>query len=588
MRSASEIINLYASRRSETLPIRAIGTRITQIYDGQIALALPELDKNEAPAVANLIQTGIDQHAMRIASVLPVPCFVPNRVGNAEKQRTRDRHDTIYGWWAKNRMPLLLRKRARDLIALSNSPVLVRPPDNGIPRWHVREPLASYPAPCLNPTDLVPPDCIFTFRRSLAWLESRYPEATLRLAKADSTPDTLFDCLEYVDAEQITLLALGRQDPYGRNPGLGDVVLTSAPNLAQRPLAVVPGRITLNQLAGQFDQMVGMYLASAKLWGLHLHAVSRGIFGESWLESRQNETAVVLTEADPIEGVMGVVKGGTIKTERVSAGVQTIEAINHLERAQRLTGAVPAEMGGEAASNIRTARRGGQLMSASVDFPVQEHQELLAASLEEENRIAIALAKAYAGNKSVSMAIPGSRANLSYKANDIFETEDHLVKYAYAGTDTNGLVIEGGQRLGMKTISREHFMEIDPMIDNPDYEHDRIIREAIEDAILASIQAQAANPDGPYQPGDLGRLMDMVTSDNLDIATALQKLNEEVQERQVRAAMAQATPAELQPGLATPGAPGTAQALAPIAAPPQGLQNLMRLTGALVLPRRTG
>ena len=34
-------------------------------------------------------------------------------------------------------------------------------------------------------------------------------------------------------------------------------------------------------------------------------------------------------------------------------------------------------------------------MGGAVDFPVQEHQELLAASLEQENKIAIAIAKAY-------------------------------------------------------------------------------------------------------------------------------------------------------------------------------------------------
>jgi len=225
-------------------------------------------------------------------------------------------------------------------------------------------------------------------------------------------------------------------------------------------------------------------------------------------------------------------------------------------------------------------------MSAVVDFPVQEHQELLAASLEEENRAAIAIAKAYAGSRSVSIAVPGSRAKLTYKANDIFDSDDHLVEYAYAGTDTNGLVIEAGQRLGMGTISKGRFMEIDPMVRDPEFERDRIVKESLEAALLSSIQSQAADPNGPYQPGDLGRLIEMVVDGDVPLPKALQTLNEEVQARQARAAQQQASPAELQPGLATPGAPGTAQALAPIAGPSPALQNLTRLTGALRLPQR--
>ena len=50
-------------------------------------------------------------------------------------------------------------------------------------------------------------------------------------------------------------------------------------------------------------------------------------------------------------------------------------------------------------------------------------------------------------------------------------------------------------------------MELDPMVEDPQFEHDRIIAENIEQAFLTSIQQQAADPNGPYQPIDLARFV---------------------------------------------------------------------------------
>lgn len=586
MRSPAEIVALHNERRARHAPEKAVGARIIAAYDGDMKLALPELEPSEQPAVANLIQSGIDQHAMRIASVLPTPCFVPMRVGETEERRVRDRHDIMVGWWTTNHMNLLMRRRARLLVALATSPISIRPGSDGIPRWHIRDPLCTYPAPGLNPDELYPPDCIFTFRRSYDWLRARYDITSLATGQ-NVRADTMFDCLEYLDDEQITLIALGKQDAYSTpNPGLGDIVLASAPNLAGVPLAVVPGRINIGKLQGQFDQMLGMYLASAKLWGLHLHAVSRSIFAETWLQSNPGEQAEVIVEADPLAGQTGLVRGGHLTTERPDPGVQTLAAIDRLERNQRVTGTVPAEFGGEGGSGIRTARRGDQLMSSSVDYPVQEHQELLAASLEQEDRIAIAVAKAHAGSRLVNIPIPGQRAKLAYTANAIFENTDHSVEYAYAGTDTNGLVIEFGQRLGMGTISKERFMEVDPMIRNLELEKDRMVVEALNAAFLSSIQTQAADPQGPFQPADFAKLIRMVRDDKEDLPAAVEKIHAEIQQRQAAAAQQQATPAQLQPGLSAPGAPGTAQALAPVQGPNDSQQNLLRLLGSLRLPQR--
>jgi hypothetical protein len=256
-----------------------------------------------------------------------------------------------------------------------------------------------------------------------------------------------------------------------------------------------------------------------------------------------------------------------------------------LERNQRVTGAIPAEFGGESPTNVRTDRRGQSVVGGAIDFPVQEHQELLGASLEAENKIAIAVAKAWWPRKSKTFVVPFGTGQVTYTPEDTFDTDMHRVSYSYAGADTNTLVIESGQRVGMGTLSKRSFMMIDPMVTDADAEHQRVVLEAIETAHLQSIQQQAANPQGPYQPKDLARLTQLIFEKGLSLYEAEQKLHDELQKEQAAAAQGQLSPQQMQPGMSTPGAPGTPQMAQAIGPPQPSQDNLMSLLQTLRKPQ---
>lgn len=579
MRDVAEIQSLWTARRSAQQKTIAAGLIIRQIYNGEYPLVLPELEKSEQAGVANLIATGIDQHATRIASVVPNIICPPLKTSKAALDRADDRRLTLQAWWHANRVPKMLRRRARHLVGYASTPVLLRPHKDGYPCWEIRDPLATFPAPSAD-EDLVPTDCIFSFRRTRAWLKATYGIAPG--TGRNNTDDILIDILQYVDADEYVMVAVGTSEPtYPGATNTATVIeLSREPNRLEEVPVVIPGRVTLDRLQGQFDQIVGMYQSQATLWAMHIHAVRRGIFKETWLESAPNEEATIVTPADPYQGDVGVVRGGKLVQYTVDPGVQTIQALNMLERNQRITSAVPAEFGGESPTNVRTDRRGQSVVGGAVDFPVQEHQELLAASLERENLIAIHIAKRYFGNTTKTFVVPFGRGQVTYTPNVTFDTDAHRVSYAYAGTDTNSLVIESGQRVGMGTLSKRSFMMIDPMVTDPDAEHDRIILESIEAAFLQSIQQQAADPNGPYDPITLARLAQLVYEKNMTLYEAVQKVHEEAQAAQA----AQVNPAEAtaQPGLGQAGAPGTPQAAI---GPPQASQsNLMSLLQSLRKP----
>lgn len=565
MIAAEDIIRLYYERRNLQSPIISRMVEIKDHYNGEVQVPLPELDKNEKAAVANLITQGLDQMAMRISSTVPSINYIAVKPGQTQSEEyARIRRLANYGWWQQNRFDRKQRKRARWLIGYSTAPVVIRPDvERGIPHWHLRDPLNTFPAPMSDPEEICPSDCVFAFKRPLSWLVRCYPEQARILEKGkDPNPDEQFEIVEYLDADEHVQLVLGK--PHERNPnplygsdspsGAPLMELERTPNRAERCTAVVPSRLGLDHPIGQFDGMPGLYAMQARAMAMWLISGERAIFPDTWFVSRPNETAQILQEPDGRAGIPGLVKGGDLKEVTMNPAPGTAQLIDLLERNQRQNGGIPAEFGGESPSNIRTGRRGDSVIAATVDYWVQEAQETLAASYEAENRLAVAISKAYFGNQSKSFYVNwhGKRGPVDYIPNKHFENDNQIVAFPHAGSDVNSLIIGVGQRLGLKEMSLRTAMEMDPYIDDPELEHERVMTESMEAALLASIdQAVAAGQLGPLE---VARLAQLIFSNKVSLADAVQKVHEETQAQQAAAQAAQ--PAGGPPGVGGPMGPG--------------------------------
>jgi hypothetical protein len=166
-----------------------------------------------------------------------------------------------------------------------------------------------------------------------------------------------------------------------------------------------------------------------------------------------------------------------------------------------------------------------------------------------------------------------TKGKVDYTPNKHFTSDENHVSYSQAGADINNLVIAGGQRLAMGTMSKEAFMRIDPLIEDVEKERDSVVAEQLQQSLLAGLQQQAAQ--GALPPGDLARIMELVKNDNLELPEAVAKVQREAQERQ--AEQVEATAPEAQPGIAQPGAGAEAGGGAPAPAP----ASLQQLLGAL-------
>ena len=583
MRTIEEIVALYNHRRRVMGPVHQQMQAVRELANGDIIVPLNELDRSARSSVANLLVQGLDQMSMRVASTMPSPYFPAFREGSERsKELANTRKKAMLAIWDENRMKMLLRRRARHLLAYSSSAVVLKPDFKTlVPRWHVRNPLDTYPCPSEDPDDPVPYDCIFTYRKPYSWLIHNYgPLVSGRLRVGRVEPDTMFTILEYVDEYEIVMGVLGADEhpnftPH-ENAGLDSVELERIVNRAGVPLAIVANRTTLDKPHGQFDGLLGMYYTRARLQALTEIAIERGIFPDEYLVARPGENPEIVQLADGKAGILGVLKGGDLQIQQVNPGYKTEQALDRLERQERLEGAIPAEFGGESGTNIRTGRRGENVLSATVDFRVQEAQEAFAQSLLAEDKVAIAIEKAYWGNTPKSFFMPGraTAGKVDYTPNKVWETDFHYVAYSAAGSDVNNLIIGLGQRVGTGLMSKETAREADPLISDPDMEHDRIIAEGVEAALLSSIQQQAANPAGPYQPADLALLVKKVLVDNKSLYDAVSEVDQAAKERQAQEVPAGAP--EAQPGLAMPGMGAEQPAEA---AAPAGIEGLLAQLG---------
>ncbi len=581
MKTVEEIVALYRDRHTTLGPVLQQMREVRRLANGEVVVPLSELDRTARSSVANLFVQGLDQMAMRVTSTQPTPYFPALREGqDRSMQFARDRKRAMLSIWDQNRMGQKDRRRARNFFAYSSAPVFLKPNfDKRLVEWHLRNPLDTFAAPVVDESNPVPENVIFTYSRSYQWLMRNYGFLNGVLRVGDPAPDDMFTVLEYVDDMEVVLVVLGYErdrDPLSGSMYMGRpaVELSRVPNRCGMPLVVIPSRITLDKPKGQFDGLLGMYYTRARLQALTEIAIERGIFPDEYLVARPGENPEIIQIADGKTGQLGVVKGGDIQQLQSQPGYKTDTALDRLERQERLEGAIPAEFGGESGTNIRTGRRGESILSATVDFRIQEAQDIMAAARVEEDKIAIHMEKTYWGNEPKSFFIPGMKGGVKdYTPNKLWETDFHYVSYSASGSDVNSLIVGLGQRLGTGLMSKESAREADPLIADPELEKDRIVAEGIEAALLSSIQAQAADPNGPYQPDDLAFIAEQVQSNKMSLSEAIMAAQKRAQERQ-------ATPAEVgspetMPGLAMPGM-GAEQ---PAEAPPAGMEGLLAQLG---------
>lgn len=577
LKAAQEVNDLYVQLKSMRNPTILRWQEMRAQYDGDIALPLPELDKTERPAVANLIALGIDQNAMSIASVRPNVIFEALSTTDVAKKRAADRRRALLGWWDMNDWDLLTRRRARHLVAYGQTVVTISPvasdkrDKRDIPHWKVRNPLSTYCAPTSNPDDMERDFAIFTNSHPMSWFQRNYPSMTSTLFSGRPNPTDKYEVLEYVDDVETVLVGIGTEseasDTYGRSMGNGTpaiALLDRIPNRTGICPVVVAERITLDRVAGQYDQVLGVERRRATLDALNTIAIFKNVFADEWAVSSSNSSssARIIRRADGKKGVIGIVDKGQLQIVRPPLNQEIGLALDRYEAATRQSG-VPAQFGGESPSNIRTGRQFDASLSAAVDMGLQESQALIARSSELEAYIAINEMKTYYGNKATSFYFgkDGKIPKKDYVPNETFDTDVVRIRYPLPGRDANGMAVAMGQKHGIGEMSLQTMRENDPDIMDAEMEAERVQSEDLTRSFMTGLEQAAAQ--GTMDPVKFAKILDKVNS-GMDPVKATIAVDDEMKKQQADLANQQPTPQatpEQQPGLmGQPNQPVPAQA----------------------------
>lgn len=605
MRTAEEIASIYKARQKERGPLLAQWQEATDMADGAITVPLAEMDANDRATVVNLFPTGLSALSSRAGSVAADQEWPAIRDGfQGSEDKAYNRRKAGLSWWDQNSIDILNRKwftfhfgygcAAMSLSHVSTSTLDKRP----IPHWTVENPMQTFSAPCNDSLRMEPPDTIIACRRTRSWLKSEYPEQYNKLNTGDPAryrPDDMFDVLRYIDCDEFVLVACGSPQTEGQGlwtpqnytRGVPSVILAQAENKAGIPLIVQAGRITLGRLQGALDQMIPAYHRAARLNALNELAIARGIFPEQWVVAHAGDPQApeIIVEANALTGQIGEIAHGTIMTlgNPPAAAQQAQAAINDLERTQRVVGNLPAEVNGESGSNIRTARRGEQVLGSAIDMPIQEAQEIRAAAAEAELRRAAAIVKGYWGTSKTFFfsSYDGTKQReITDTFAETFETDEVYVKYSLPGTDANSLPIALGQRLNMGTLSAWTAMEIDPLVEDPTEERDRVELEGLRRSMLTQMEQQ------PMDPMMLAYIAQDKWATHDELEAVMIRVHEKMQAKQAEQQQLPAGAPQLQPGL-SPGQPPSGQPPTPFEGPPSS-NALAQIMSNLRSPAQQG
>jgi len=598
----AQIIALYAEREAQLGPVMARMRMVMNQSNGDIIVPLPDMDRADKPAVANLFKQALDQTAARVVSLMPMlecPALKPH-IGKSQDLADQ-RRKAILGWWDANDLPRRMSRRARYFVGYGSSPVVISPDmKRGIPQWHVRNPLTTFAAPT-DPDDMCPENVIFTYPKTLGWVQANYPQAFMQLYSTNAKASDRVDIMEYTDCDETVLLATTKSasqayENWPMSAPNRSARLEQFTNLAKMPRVIVPGRVTLDRLTGQFDGMIPLFTARAKAMALNLLAVEKGIFPDLALVGYPNDsntpTIVGGEWKDGRSGEVNVIQHGHVEPVALNPGFATTGLLDRLEQYERTEGSVPSEYGGESGTNIRTGRRGDAVMQAAVSFPIAEAQETFASSLEAENKVAIAVAKGWFGGTAKSFYVnwKGAKGQVEYTPNITFETDENIVTFPLAGLDAQNLAIAIQTRVGSGMMSKDRGRVLDPMVDDPRAEEEQINVENLQQAFMTWIDQGISQ--GTIAGDEIVRMIVLVQQGK-GLDEAYTTAQAEAQARQASVPAPPAPSGPPQPGTAPPGSPPTmpgmnpasAGAQVPVSGPPQGLMNIANLLSTL---HRTG
>ena len=322
------------------------------------------------------------------------------------------------------------------------------------------------------------------FRRKAGDLAAMFPELADKIMKrgmyGSVDESSYLEVVRWYDEKESVMFL----------PDRDGVVLTKVPNLIGRvPVAIAQRPSFDNEARGQFDDVLPVYAAKARLALLMMEATQKSV--EAPLALPQDVTQLSI-------GPDAVIRSNSPeKIRRVPLDIpQYAFAENNLLGDELRFGTrFPESRAGQADGSVVTGQ-GVKALQAAFDSQVKTAQSILGEALGEAISIAFATDDAYFANelREVSGNTNGLQYKLKYRpSTDIAGNHGVNVEYGLmAGLDPNRALVFALQARGDKLISRSFTRRHLPIAMNAAEEERAIDMEEMRDSLKAGVASLAA------------------------------------------------------------------------------------------------
>ena len=455
--------------------------------------------------IPNLINSGLEHLAQKLGRMpdIKVDSYADSERAKGKAEKLERIVSSLDG---NSKMDMQMPQAARWLPGYGFCVWIIRQkmsPDGIMyPHAELRDPYDCYPGyygPDQDPKELALIRLVPT-----AVIKQMYPQAQVMVDESSQFPSG-YSKFKYHDgfqrswdnqlADGVELVEYYNEE--GTYVFLPDTkqILDYTPNpLKSGPRFVISKRFSFDRLTGQYDHVLGLMAAMAKINVLSIIAMEDSVFTET--------------------NIIGELESGNYKRGRLSVNYlspgsqvskppnnipyQLFTQIDRIERQLRVGSSYPVSDDAISPNSFVTGR-GLQELLSSVDLNVKEYQLALKTAMEELDYKRLEMDEALNGQTKKPMAgyLKGTAFAEQYTpATDIkgmYKTR--RIYGVMAGFDEPTKIVSGLQLLQAGIIDKETLQENMDGLDNVQKINDRILKDEAERTLFETLKIQASQGD---------------------------------------------------------------------------------------------
>lgn len=486
--NASTIQSVWQARRERYAHRDGVGRRIREVLSNRFDSTFKDVaPPGQEPLVANLIAAGARTMARRVAGK-PRITAEPRRSYIEDNQARSIKHQSRLRDYAKKmRLGMTLKQACYWLVAHDLIALVLREGDNGLPVIECKDPLTAYPSnvwPHMPDTH----DVLFANKLPAFQAAAIYPEVGKVLARQEDGSPAEVVLGEFFDDSGLTVCLLEPQV----------VVLDTKANAR---CFLGRGFSPDLDFHGQFDHVMPMLLAQAKMMTLAFDYMDRLVYSEDWIYGPDPEITSNGGNIARGPGAVNVIRNGQPAKLTNNMSQQFAPELDRIERYIRVGGEFPTQLSGEPVGNWTTGK-GTESLLTQVDDNVEYWQEITADVLTRAFQAIPELAQ--------RIESPG--------AEDFSTPDDVIVTVDFAGLTSPSDVVQELQLVGAGVESLTNVRRNYTNIEDAQETEAEIELEQLRKAMLQVVEQKVSQ--GIYNESDVA----FIARERLDKRKSLEQV----------------------------------------------------------------